>query len=179
MARRARVAGPRKAAAKRGGASPLVGILLGSTSDWEIMRHSAETLKSLGIPFEAKALSAHRNPEHVSEYARTAKERGLKAIIAGAGMAAALPGVIAALTPLPVLGVPCGGAVLGGLDAVMSMVQMPAGVPVATFAVGRAGAVNAAIFAAALLALGDARVAKRLDAFRRAQSNKIAELPPV
>lgn len=158
---------------------PLVGILLGSTSDWEIMKHAAETLKSLGIPFEAKALSAHRNPEMVSEYARTAKSRGLKAIIAGAGMAAALPGVIASLTPLPVLGVPCGGAVLGGLDAVMSMVQMPGGVPVATFAVGRAGAVNAAIFAAALLALGDPKIAKRLDDFRAAQSNRVAELPAV
>lgn len=158
---------------------PVVGILMGSTSDWEIMKHAAETLKSLGIPFEAKALSAHRNPELVSEYARTAKSRGLQAIIAGAGMAAALPGVIASLTPLPVLGVPCGGAVLGGLDAVMSMVQMPGGVPVATFAVGRAGAVNAAIFAASLLALGDARVAKRLDEFRTAQSRKVAELPAV
>jgi 5-(carboxyamino)imidazole ribonucleotide mutase len=160
-------------------AQPLVGILMGSTSDWEIMKHAAETLKSLDIPFEAKALSAHRNPEHVSEYARTAKARGLHAIIAGAGMAAALPGVIAALTPLPVLGVPCGGAVLGGLDAVMSMVQMPGGVPVATFAVGRAGAVNAAIFAASLLALSDAGVAKRLDRYRAAQSARVQELPQV
>ena len=158
---------------------PVVGILMGSTSDWEVMKHAAETLKSLDIPFEAKALSAHRNPDHVSEYARTARDRGLKAIIAGAGMAAALPGVIAAMTPLPVLGVPCGGAVLGGLDAVMSMVQMPAGVPVATFAVGRAGAVNAAIFAAALLALSDEAVAARLDRYRAAQSNRIAELPQV
>ena len=156
---------------------PLVGILMGSTSDWEIMKHAAETLKSLGVPFEAKALSAHRNPDQVSEYAKTAKSRGLKAIIAGAGMAAALPGVIAAMTPLPVLGVPCGGAVLGGLDAVMSMVQMPGGVPVATFAVGRAGAVNAAIFAVALLALGDAKIAKKLDEFRAAQSARVAELP--
>lgn len=156
---------------------PLVGILMGSTSDWEIMKHAAETLKSLGVPFEAKALSAHRNPDHVSEYAKTAKSRGLKAIIAGAGMAAALPGVIAAMTPLPVLGVPCGGAVLGGLDAVMSMVQMPGGVPVATFAVGRAGAVNAAIFAVSLLALGDAKIAKKLDEFRAAQSARVAELP--
>jgi 5-(carboxyamino)imidazole ribonucleotide mutase len=160
-------------------AKPLIGILLGSTSDWEIMKHAAETLKSLDIPFEAKALSAHRNPELVSEYARTAKSRGLRTIIAGAGMAAALPGVIASLTPLPVLGVPCGGAVLGGLDAVMSMVQMPGGVPVATFAVGRAGAVNAAIFAAALLALGDPKIAKRLDEFRAAQSSRVAELPAV
>jgi len=159
--------------------APLVGILMGSTSDWEIMKHAAETLKSLDIPFEAKALSAHRNPEHVSEYARTAKQRGLKAIIAGAGMAAALPGVIASLTPLPVLGVPCGGAVLGGLDAVMSMVQMPGGVPVATFAVGRAGAVNAAIFAASLLALSDAKIAKRLDQYRAAQSSRVIELPTV
>jgi 5-(carboxyamino)imidazole ribonucleotide mutase len=158
---------------------PVIGILMGSTSDWEIMKHAAETLKSLGIAFEAKALSAHRNPELVSEYARTARARGLKAIIAGAGMAAALPGVVAALTPLPVLGVPCGGALMGGLDAVMSMVQMPGGVPVATFAVGRAGAVNAAIFAASLLALGDAAVAKKLDGFRSAQSKKVAELPAV
>jgi 5-(carboxyamino)imidazole ribonucleotide mutase len=158
---------------------PVIGILMGSTSDWEIMKHAAETLKSLGIPFESKALSAHRNPELVSEYAKTAKARGLKAIIAGAGMAAALPGVIAAMTPLPVLGVPCGGAVLGGLDAVMSMVQMPGGVPVATFAVGRAGATNAAIFAASLLALGDAKVAKKLDEFRAKQSSRVAELPAV
>jgi 5-(carboxyamino)imidazole ribonucleotide mutase len=160
-------------------AKPVVGILMGSTSDWEIMKHAAETLKSLGIPFEAKALSAHRNPELVSEYAKTAKARGLKAIIAGAGMAAALPGVVAALTPLPVLGVPCGGAVLGGLDAVMSMVQMPGGVPVATFAVGRSGATNAAIFAASLLALGDTEVAKRLDEFREKQSSRVVELPAV
>jgi len=158
---------------------PVVGILMGSTSDWEIMKHAAETLKSLGIPFEAKALSAHRNPELVSEYAKTAKARGLKTIIAGAGMAAALPGVVAALTPLPVLGVPCGGAVLGGLDAVMSMVQMPGGVPVATFAVGRSGATNAAIFAASLLALGDTKVAKKLDEFRAKQSSRVAELPAV
>jgi 5-(carboxyamino)imidazole ribonucleotide mutase len=115
----------------------------------------------------------------VSDYAKTAKARGLKAIIAGAGMAAALPGVIAALTPLPVLGVPCGGAVLGGLDAVMSMVQMPGGVPVATFAVGRSGATNAAIFAASLLALGDTKVAKRLDEFRAKQSSRVVELPAV
>jgi 5-(carboxyamino)imidazole ribonucleotide mutase len=159
--------------------NPVVGILMGSTSDWEIMKHAAETLKSLGIPFEAKALSAHRNPDLVSEYAKTAKARGLKAIIAGAGMAAALPGVIAAMTPLPVLGVPCGGAVLGGLDAVMSMVQMPGGVPVATFAVGRAGATNAAIFAASLLALMDPKVAKTLDEFRAKQSSRVVELPAV
>ena len=163
----------------RSNETPLVGILMGSASDWEVMKHAAETLKGLEIPFEAKAISAHRNPEHVSEYARTARDRGLKAIIAGAGMAAALPGVIASMTPLPVLGVPCGGAVLGGLDAVMSMVQMPAGVPVATFAVGRAGAVNAAIFAASLLALSDAQIARRLDRYRADQSNRVAELPPV
>ncbi len=177
MARKAPAGRGKTTADRKGGGTPVVGILMGSATDWEVMRHAADTLKSLGIPYEAKALSAHRNPDLVAEYARSARGRGLKAIIAGAGMAAALPGVIAALTPLPVLGVPCGGAALGGLDAVLSMVQMPAGVPVATFAVGRSGAVNAAIFAVTLLALNDAKAAKTLDAFRAAQSAKVAELP--
>ncbi len=177
MARKAPARRAGKASQTAAGETPVVGILMGSASDWEVMRHAADTLKSLGVPWEAKALSAHRNPDLVAEYARTARGRGLKAIIAGAGMAAALPGVVAALTPLPVLGVPCGGAALGGLDAVLSMVQMPAGVPVATFAVGRSGAVNAAIFAVTLLALNDAKAAKTLDAFRKTQSEKVAELP--
>ena len=150
---------------------------MGSTSDWEIMKHAAETLKSLGIPFEAKALSAHRNPELVSEYAKTAKARGLKAIIAGAGMAAALPGVIAAMTPLPVLGVPCGGAVLGGLDAVMSMVQMPGGVPVGTLAIGRAGAVNAALLAVSILALKRPELRDALRRHRDTQARRVLDQP--
>jgi 5-(carboxyamino)imidazole ribonucleotide mutase len=175
MARSARTPGTKRRARRE--ASPRIGILMGSATDWEVMRHAADTLTGFGIPWEAKALSAHRNAELLAEYARTAQARGLSAIIAGAGMAAALPGVIAALTPLPVLGVPCGGSAFGGFDALLSIVQMPSGVPVATFAVGRAGAVNAAIFAAAMLALGDPKVAQALARFRAEQSKRVAELP--
>ena len=158
-------------------AAPAVGIIMGSQSDWEILRHAAETLESLGISHEARIISAHRTPDRLHDYATTARERGLKVIIAGAGMAAALPGVAAALTPLPVLGVPLEGKAFGGLDSLLSMVQMPAGVPVGTLAVGRAGAKNAALLAAAILALSDAAVAAALDAFRARQSADAPETP--
>jgi 5-(carboxyamino)imidazole ribonucleotide mutase len=157
--------------------APQVGILMGSESDWETMRHAADMLDQLGIRYEAKPLSAHRNPDLVAEYAETARDRGLKVIIAGAGMAAALPGVVAAKTPLPVLGVPVETRMMGGLDSLLSMAQMPGGVPVGTLAVGKAGAKNAALLAAAIIALADAKVAKQLDAFRKKQNDTVAELP--
>ena len=150
--------------------APIVGVVMGSQSDWPTMRHAADTLKSLGIEVESKVISAHRSPNRLDDYCKSAVERGLKIIIAGAGMAAALPGVIAAKLPLPVLGVPMESKV-GGLDSLLSMVQMPAGVPVGTLAIGRAGAVNAAILAAEILGLTDDRIAARLDDFRAAQGN--------
>ena len=155
----------------------VVGVILGSQSDWETMRHAGETLDKLGVPWEARVTSAHRTPQRLHAYASGAKERGLKVIIAGAGMAAALPGAAAAITPLPVLGVPMEGRVMGGLDALLSMAQMPAGIPVGTLAVGRAGAVNAALLAVAILALGDAELAARLDAYRAAQTAAVPEDP--
>ena len=154
-----------------------IGIIMGSQSDWETMQHAAQTLERLGIGHETRVASAHRTPERVQQYAGTAQSRGLRAIIAGAGGAAHLPGVVAALTPLPVLGVPIQSQSLGGLDSLLSMVQMPAGVPVATFAIGRAGAVNAALFAAAILALADPAVATALSAWRQAQSAAVPEHP--
>ena len=157
--------------------SPLVGIIIGSQSDLDVMRNASETLDDLGIANEIKILSAHRNPEQVNEYAATARQRGLKVIIAGAGMAAALPGVVAAQTPLPVLGVPMETRVLGGMDSLLSMAQMPGGIPVGTLAIGKAGAKNAALLAAAILALSDEGVAGRLDAFRNKQNQAIAEVP--
>ncbi|MDA0306879.1 MAG: 5-(carboxyamino)imidazole ribonucleotide mutase [Proteobacteria bacterium] len=157
--------------------TPLVGIIMGSKSDWEAMKNAADMLDTLGIAYEANALSAHRNPEQVSEYASSARDRGLKVIIAGAGMAAALPGVVAALTPLPVLGVPMETKVMGGLDSLLSMAQMPGGIPVGTLAVGKAGAKNAALLAAAILALSDDGIAKKLDGFRKEQNETVAELP--
>lgn len=156
-------------------AGPAVGIIIGSKSDWEVMKSAAETLGALRIAFEAKALSAHRNPDQVDDYAAKARGRGLKVIIAGAGMAAALPGVLAAKTPLPVLGVPMPTA-MGGLDSLLSMAQMPGGVPVGTLAVGQAGAKNAALLAAAILALGDGKLARRLDDFRKKQNRTVAKL---
>ncbi|MCH7551533.1 MAG: 5-(carboxyamino)imidazole ribonucleotide mutase [Proteobacteria bacterium] len=157
--------------------SPLVGIIMGSQSDLDVMRNASETLDDLGISNEMKILSAHRNPEQVNEYAATARQRGLKVIIAGAGMAAALPGVVAAQTPLPVLGVPMETRVMGGMDSLLSMAQMPGGIPVGTLAIGKAGAKNAALLAAAILALGDEGVAGRLDAFRKKQNQAITEVP--
>jgi len=157
--------------------TPLVGIIMGSKSDWEAMKNAADMLDALGIAYEANALSAHRNPEQVSDYASSARDRGLKVIIAGAGMAAALPGVVAALTPLPVLGVPMETKVMGGMDSLLSMAQMPGGIPVGTLAVGKAGAKNAALLAAAILALSDDGIAKKLDSFRKEQNETVAELP--
>ena len=156
---------------------PLVGIIMGSQSDWPVLVHAAETLDSLGVPHETRILSAHRTPERLNEYAAGARDRGLKVIIAGAGMAAALPGAAAALTPLPVLGVPMETKVMGGLDSLLSMVQMPRGIPVGTLAIGKAGAVNAALLAAAILALGDDKIAAALDEWRRKQSAEIQEIP--
>ena len=158
-------------------AQAAVAIIMGSQSDWQTMRHAAATLEELEVPCESRIMSAHRTPDRLHAYTRTARERGLKVIIAGAGMAAALPGALAALTPLPVLGVPMEGKLMGGLDALLSMVQMPGGVPVGTLGVGKAGAVNAALLAAAILALGDAELATRLDAWRRARAEAVPEIP--
>lgn len=158
---------------------PLVGIIMGSTSDWETMQHCAQTLESLGIPFEKRVISAHRTPQLMHEWTTGAEARGLKVIIAAAGGAAHLAGVAAALTALPVLGVPMESASLKGLDSLLSMVQMPAGVPVATFAIGKPGAINAALFAVAVLALGDPKIKQALDHYRRTQTEKVmaAKLP--
>lgn len=157
-------------------ASPLVGIVMGSASDWEVMRHAADTLARLGVAHESRVVSAHRTPDRLIAYGKGARERGLKVLIAGAGLAAGLPGMLAALTPLPVLGVPLAGALMG-LDSLLSMVQMPGGVPVGTLAIGRHGAINAAVLAAAILALGDATIAAALDEFRRAQTASVPEDP--
>ena len=156
---------------------PLVGIIMGSQSDWPTMKNAAVTLDKLGIANESRVISAHRTPHRLTEYASDARDNGLKVLIAGAGMAAALPGAAAALTPLPVLGVPMEGKVMGGLDALLAMSQMPAGIPVGTLAVGRSGAVNAAILAASILALGDQKIADRLDQFRADQTAAIVEQP--
>jgi 5-(carboxyamino)imidazole ribonucleotide mutase len=160
-------------------ATPLVGIIMGSTSDWETMQHTAQTLDQLGVAYEKRVISAHRTPKLMYEWGLSARDRGLKVVIAGAGGAAHLAGVAAALTPVPVLGVPMESASLKGLDSLLSMVQMPGGVPVATFAIGKPGAINAALFAAAILALSDAKIAHALDAFRAAQAKKVedAKLP--
>jgi 5-(carboxyamino)imidazole ribonucleotide mutase len=160
------------------GSAALVGVIMGSPSDWETMRHAADTLDRLGIGYEARIVSAHRTPERLYDYARMAKSRGLRVIIAGAGGAAHLPGMTAALTPLPVLGVPVESRTLRGVDSLLSIVQMPAGVPVATFAIGQSGAVNAALFAAAILGLSDAAAAHALDGWRQAQTDGVAERPP-
>jgi 5-(carboxyamino)imidazole ribonucleotide mutase len=154
-----------------------VGIIMGSQSDWETMQHAAATLEQLGISYEARIVSAHRTPERLYDYARTARSRGLRVIIAGAGGAAHLPGMTAALTPLPVLGVPIESRTLKGVDSLLSIVQMPAGVAVATFAIGQAGAVNAALFAAAILGLSDGGAAHALDAWRQAQTQNVADRP--
>ncbi|MHB1201589.1 MAG: 5-(carboxyamino)imidazole ribonucleotide mutase [Acidithiobacillus sp.] len=150
-------------------AQSLVGVVMGSNSDWEVMRHAAAQLRVLEVPFELRVVSAHRTPDLLFQYAETAASRGLRCIIAGAGGAAHLPGMLAAKTPLPLLGVPVPSRYLKGMDSLLSIVQMPKGVPVATFAIGEAGAANAALFAAALLAAGDAALAARLQAFRAEQ----------
>ncbi len=152
---------------------PLVGIVMGSDSDWPVLRAAAVTLKSFDIPYEAKVLSAHRTPDAALDYAAVAAERGIKVLIGAAGGAAHLAGVLAAKTALPVLGVPMPSKHLGGFDSLLSMVQMPGGIPVATFAVGEAGATNAALFAVAILSLGDAGMAQKLADFRVAQTEKV------
>lgn len=157
--------------------SPLVGIIMGSTSDWETMRHAAETLDSLGVEHETKVVSAHRTPKRLYDYAQSAKNRGLRLIIAGAGGAAHLPGMAASMTSLPVLGVPIESKTLKGLDSLLSIVQMPAGVPVGTLAIGKAGAINAALLAAAILATQDDALAGRLEQWREAQTGSVAEAP--
>ena len=156
---------------------PLVAIIMGSQSDWATMRSAAQMLDALKIAHEVRIVSAHRTPKRLYDYAGSAGQRGLKIIIAGAGRAAHLPGMTAAMTPLPVLGVPIESGPLKGQDSLLSIVQMPAGVPVATFAIGDAGAANAALFAAAILALDDADLAKRLDEWRTAQTSRVAEAP--
>ena len=156
---------------------PLVGLIMGSKSDWDTLKLAAETLEALGVAYEAKVVSAHRTPKRLYDYAQSAKARGLKVIIAGAGGAAHLPGMIAALTPLPVLGVPIKSKELRGLDSLLSIVQMPKGVPVGTLAIGEAGALNAALLAIAILALSDEALATRLDAYRAAQTEAVAEAP--
>ena len=154
-----------------------VGIIMGSQSDWETMQHAAGTLDRLQIGYETRIVSAHRTPERLYDYGRNARSRGLRVIIAGAGGAAHLPGMIAALTPLPVLGVPIESRTLKGIDSLLSIVQMPAGVPVATFAIGQSGAVNAALFAAAILGLSEAAAKQALDGWREAQTQAVAERP--
>ena len=156
---------------------PPVGIIMGSQSDWETMQHAAQTLDKLGVAHETRIVSAHRTPRRLFDYATNAKSRGLKVIIAGAGGAAHLPGMAAALTPLPVLGVPVQSRALKGMDSLLSIVQMPGGVPVATFAIGQAGAINAALCAAAILALADEKIADALDQWRQKQTDSVAEHP--
>jgi 5-(carboxyamino)imidazole ribonucleotide mutase len=155
---------------------PLVGVIMGSQSDWETMRHAAETLAKLQIPHEARVVSAHRTPDLLFEYAAAAESRGLKVIIAGAGGAAHLPGMAAAKTSLPVLGVPVESKVLHGIDSLLSIVQMPAGIPVGTLAIGAAGATNAALLAAAILANGDPALRQRLNLFRTEQTQKVVDM---
>jgi 5-(carboxyamino)imidazole ribonucleotide mutase len=155
--------------------SPLVGIIMGSSSDWETMQHAASTLAALGVPFEKRIVSAHRTPKLMVSYAETAEKRGLKLIIAGAGGAAHLPGMTASLTTLPVLGVPVESKTLHGLDSLLSIAQMPGGVPVATFAVGKAGAINAALFAASLLAQSDVKTKRAWAKFRTTQTKKVLQ----
>jgi 5-(carboxyamino)imidazole ribonucleotide mutase len=161
--------------------APLVGIVMGSDSDWDVMQHAAAQLSSFDVAHEARVVSAHRTPDDMFDYAEQATARGLRCIIAGAGGAAHLPGMIASKTTLPVLGVPVPSRHLQGLDSLLSIVQMPRGVPVATFAIGEAGAVNAGLFAVALLALGDAGLAAKLDDFRRRQQDNVRAmtLPPL
>jgi 5-(carboxyamino)imidazole ribonucleotide mutase len=159
------------------GPSPRVGLIMGSQSDWSTLRHAADVLDELAIPHEDRIVSAHRTPERLVEYATTARARGLQVIIAGAGGAAHLPGMVAAMTTLPVLGVPVESRALHGLDSLLSIVQMPGGVPVGTLAIGRAGAVNAALLAASILGLQDGAVASALDAWRAARTAAVPEAP--
>lgn len=163
--------------ASRPAARPLVGVIMGSQSDWATMRHAAETLQTLGVPFEARIVSAHRTPKRMMTYASSAKGRGLKVIIAGAGGAAHLPGMTASMTPLPVLGVPVESAALKGQDSLLSIVQMPAGIPVGTLAIGRAGAINAALLAGSIVGLGDAKILSAVERWRARQTAAVAKAP--
>jgi 5-(carboxyamino)imidazole ribonucleotide mutase len=156
---------------------PRVGIIMGSRSDWETMRHTADTLAALGVAHETRVVSAHRTPDRLYDYAKNAAGRGLSIIVAGAGGAAHLPGMCAAMTRLPVLGVPVQSAALSGMDSLLSIVQMPAGIPVGTLAIGKAGAINAALLAAAMLANNDPALGERLDAWRARQTADVAEDP--
>lgn len=158
-------------------AEALVGIIMGSQSDWPTMRHAAETLETLGVAYEKRIVSAHRTPERLYDYAKSARGRGLQVIIAGAGGAAHLPGMTAAMTPLPVFGVPIESKALKGMDSLLSIAQMPGGVPVGTLAIGKSGAINAGLLAAAVLALSDDALAQRLDAWRTRQTAAVAEIP--
>jgi 5-(carboxyamino)imidazole ribonucleotide mutase len=162
---------------KKPSGPPLVGVIMGSTSDWETMQHATQALEMLGISYEAKVVSAHRTPARLVAYATTAKGRGLQVIIAGAGGAAHLPGMVASMTSLPVLGVPVRSKSLSGLDSLLSIVQMPGGVPVGTLAIGEAGAKNAGLLAGAIVALQDRQVAAKLDAFRAQQTDDVADAP--
>lgn len=163
--------------AKSAKSLPLVGVIMGSQSDWATMKHTAETLEALGVPFEARIVSAHRTPQRMATYAGNAHKRGLKVIIAGAGGAAHLPGMTAAMTCLPVLGVPVESAALKGMDSLLSIVQMPAGVPVGTLAIGRSGAINAALLAASIIGLGDAKISSALAGWRARQTDAVAMAP--
>lgn len=156
---------------------PKIAIIMGSQSDWKVMEHAAETLQALGIAYEVKVISAHRTPERLVAFTATAEERGLECIIAGAGLAAHLAGVTAAHTLVPVLGVPTGGGPLGGMDALLATVQMPGGIPVGTLAIGKPGAINAALLAAAFMARHDSKLRDRLAAYREEQARKIPETP--
>ncbi len=157
--------------------APQVGIIMGSQSDWPTMTHAAAVLETLGVPFEKRIVSAHRTPERMRDYAKSARDRGLQVIIAGAGGAAHLPGMVAAMTPLPVLGVPVESKALSGQDSLLSIVQMPGGIPVGTLAIGKAGATNAGLLAASILALHNPKIAGALDDWRQRQSDSVAETP--
>jgi len=167
----------KKTTKRRPSPKPTVGLIMGSQSDWATMHHAAETLKVLGVPFEARIISAHRTPKRMMSYAAAAKGRGLKVIVAAAGGAAALPGMTASMTPLPVLGVPIESAVLKGQDSLLSIVQMPAGIPVGTLAIGRAGAVNAALLAASIVGLGNVKIMAALERWRDRQTSAVAKMP--
>jgi 5-(carboxyamino)imidazole ribonucleotide mutase len=156
---------------------PLVGLIMGSQSDWATLKHAADTLEALGVPYESRIVSAHRTPRRMADYAEGAQKRGLKVIIAGAGGAAHLPGMTASLTTLPVLGVPVESQALKGMDSLLSIVQMPAGIPVGTLAIGRSGAINAALLAASIVGLGDAKIAAAVAKWRARQTAAVAEAP--
>lgn len=164
-------------AKRRPSRKPAVGLIMGSQSDWTTMRHAAETLDALGVACEIRIVSAHRTPQRLVAYASGAKARGLKVIIAGAGGAAHLPGMTAAMTPLPVLGVPVESAALKGMDSLLSIVQMPAGIPVGTLAIGRSGAINAALLAASIVGLGDAKIMAAVERWRARQTEAVAKTP--